>query len=156
MSIFSNSDDPAAADKGALPAEQQKRADEARPQVDTAATAAEAGTPQYGEFGNPNNVENQGGSPRNDGSNDNPDEFSEFRDKDASATEDYSTDAQNANPEQQRGHVAQNQDPQAVRAVQNADADAQKVGWAEDDERYAGGHKQASFKENNDEEHSND
>jgi hypothetical protein len=156
MSIFSNSEDPAAADKGALPADQQKRANEARPQVDTAATEAGPGTPQYGDFGNPNNVTATSPAPNNDGSNDNPDEFSEFRKPGEASTEDYGTTADAANPDHQQGHVEQNQDPQAVRAVQNADADAQKVGWAKDDERYAGGHRPASWEESNEKEHSND
>jgi len=156
MATESNSVNPLTSSNGPLPAYQQNQAADAKLNPNDPAKDAEAGTPNYGDFGRPENVNPTGSASRNDGSNDNPDEFSEFRDKDAPKTEDYSTAAENANPEHQRGHVAQNQDPQAVRAVQNADADAQKVGWAEDDERYAGGHKQASFKENNDEEHSND
>ena len=67
------------------------------------------------------------------GANDNPGEFSEFRDRDK--------DAQKApsNPADQPGHVEQNQDPAAVRAAQNADSDEQRAAWAKDDPRYAGG-----------------
>ena len=67
------------------------------------------------------------------GANDNPDEFSEFRDREK--------DAQKApsNPADQPGHVEQNQDPAAVRAAQNADSDEQRAAWAKDDPRYAGG-----------------
>lgn len=144
---------------GALPAGQQHRAEQAHLNVNEPARAAEAGTPHYGDFGQPGHTAPTGPvsqAGRNDGSNDNPDEFSEFRDKNASSTEDYSTDAENANPEHQRGHVVQNQDPQGVRNVQNADRDVQEGTWADDDERYAGGHKHASWQENNDKEHAND
>jgi len=141
---------------GTLPNYQQHRADQAQLNVDEPARNAEAGSPQYGDFGKPENVAPTSSSSSNDGSNDNPDEFSEFRDKDAPKTEDYSTNAENANPEQQRGHVVQNEDPQGVRNVQNADRDVQEGTWADDDERYAGGHKQASWQERNDAEHSND
>ena len=67
------------------------------------------------------------------GANDNPDEFSEFRDKEK--------DAQKApsNPADQPGHVEQNQDPAAVRAAQHADSEEQRAAWAKDDPRYAGG-----------------
>lgn len=156
MSIFSNSDDPAASKKDdALPADQQKRAEQARPDPNDPATQAEAGTPQYGSFGKADGVE-PAMTTKNDGSNDNPDEFSEFRKNKASTPDDTSTNSQSANLESQRGHVDQNQDPQAVRKVQNADADEQRSGWADDDERYAGGHREASWKENNNDEHSND
>ena len=67
------------------------------------------------------------------GANDNPDEFSEFRDR--------KKDAEKApsNPADQPGHVEQNQDPAAVRAAQNADSEEQRTAWAKDDPRYAGG-----------------
>jgi len=147
---------PLTPSKGPLPAYQQNQADEARLNPNEPAKDAEAGTPHYGDFGKPENVGPTASASKNDGSNDNPDEFSEFRDKDAPATEDYTTDAQNANPEQQRGHTVQNEDPQGVRNVQNADRDVQEGTWADDDERYAGGHRKASWEENNDAEHSND
>lgn len=159
MSIFSSSPD-AAEDAAAdpRPAGQRDRAAQAHLNPNDPAKDAEAGTPQYGSFGKPSDVdaaaaENAG----NDGSNDNPDEFSEFRKPNASGTEDYGTDAQDANPMQQRGHVTQNQDPQAVRAAQNADADVQGAAWAQDDPRYAGGHAKATWQEENNKEHdSND
>ncbi|MGI4736026.1 MAG: hypothetical protein ACRYG7_12695 [Janthinobacterium lividum] len=156
MSIFSNTDDPAASKKdAALPADQQKRAEQAQLTPDGLATQAEAGTPQYGSFGKADEVEPVKNA-HNDGSNDNPDEFSEFRKDKTPTPDDTGTNSQSANLENQRGHVDQNQDPQAVRKVQNADADEQRSGWADDDERYAGGHRQASWEENNNEEHSND
>ena len=97
-------------------------------------------------------------APTNDGSNDNPDEFSEFRGKNASATEQYCLPGAIADPNLQRGHVEQNQHPeaiadphqqrghveqnQAVAAVQ-ASADGtpgeQKAAYALDDPRMAGG-----------------
>ena len=141
---------------GPLPIYQQKQAEEARLNPNEPAKDAQAGTPSYGDFGKPENVGPSASSTKNDGSNDNPDEFSEFRDKDAPPTEDYTTDAANANPEQQRGHTVQNEDPQGVRNVQNADRDVQEGTWADDDERYAGGHRKASWDENNDKEHAND
>lgn len=164
MSIFSNTNDPAATGDAPLPAGQQRRAEQAHLNPNDPATQAEAGTPQYGDFGKPENAAASTGSDsgsagagsKNDGSNDNPDEFSEFRDPKNAATEDYGTDSGDPNPEHQRGHVNQNKDPEAVRNVQGADADVQRGGWAQDDARYAGGHQKASWEENNDDEHSND
>ena len=82
----------------------------------------------------------------NSGHNDNPDEFSTFKEdadeaKPASGTENYAAEAREANPADQPGHVAQNQDPAAVRAAQLHDADneATREAWAKDDPRYAGG-----------------
>ncbi|UOQ96528.1 hypothetical protein MUN81_14915 [Hymenobacter sp. 5317J-9] len=102
-----------------------------------------ASSPGYGEFGGvapsaplsasyaaqPTNAAPAG----RDGSNDNPDEFSEFRDREKDARK------APANPEDQPGHVEQNQDPAAVRATQDADNDVQRAAWAQDDPRYAGG-----------------
>ncbi|WP_210518913.1 hypothetical protein [Hymenobacter terricola] len=127
-------------------------ADDSRPydQQDRAATAklnpndpaVEAASPNYGEFGG---VPASGPlaathapvaaspPPGRSGANDNPDEFSEFRNREK--------DAQKApdNPEDQPGHVEQNQDPAAVRAAQHADTDEQRAAWSKDDPRYAGG-----------------
>lgn len=156
MATESNSVNPLTPDNGSLPAYQQNQAAQAKPNPNDPAKEAEAGSPQYGDFGKAENVSPTGSSAGNDGSNDNPDEFSEFRKDGDSITEDYSTSAENANSEHQRGHTVQNEDPQGVRNVQNADRDVQEGTWADDDERYAGGHKQASWQERNDDEHSND
>lgn len=156
MATEPNNINPFTPSKGPLPAYQQNQADEARLNPNEPAKDAQAGTPSYGDFGKAENVTPTASASKNDGSNDNPDEFSEFRDKDAPATEDYTTDAQNANPEQQRGHTVQNEDPQGVRNVQNADRDVQEGTWADDDERYAGGHRKASWEDENEKEHSND
>ena len=82
----------------------------------------------------------------NSGHNDNPDEFSFFKEdadeaKPASGTEDYTAEAREADPANQVGHVEQNQDPAAVRTAQLTDADneASREAWAKDDPRYAGG-----------------
>ncbi|AYA35872.1 hypothetical protein D3Y59_01695 [Hymenobacter oligotrophus] len=75
----------------------------------------------------------------NDGSNDNPDEFSEFRKPGASSTEDYSQESRQTDPAQQPGHVEQNQDPEGVAAAQNASYDEQREAWADDDPRYGSG-----------------
>jgi hypothetical protein len=87
------------------------------------------GTPGYGEFGQAPKNETPGRS----GANDNPDEFAEFRDREK--------EAQNApaNPEDQPGHIEQNQDPAAVREAQGKDDETQRAAWAKDDPRYAGG-----------------
>lgn len=88
-----------------------------------------AGTPGYGEFGQaPTNA-----APGRSGANDNPDEFAEFDDREK--------DAQNApdNPQDQPGHVEQNQNPAAVREAQGKDNEDQRAAWAADDPRYAGG-----------------
>ena len=74
-------------------------------------------------------------APGRSGANDNPDEFSEFANREQ--------EAQNApdNPEDQPGHIAQNQSPELVRKVQaeGSDTDELRKAWAEDDPRYAGG-----------------
>lgn len=148
---------PLALDNGSLPDYQQEQADKAHLNSNDPATQAEAGTPQYGSFGKPEDVNPAASAPaNNDGSNDNPDEFSELRGPENAKNYDNTTDSPNANPEQQRGHVVQNRDPQGVRNTQNADRDVQEGSWADDDERYAGGHRKASWEENNEKEHSND
>lgn len=157
MSTFPNADDPIKSDKNALPEDQQRRAEQAHPHADTAATQAEAGTPPYGNFGKPNETEPPVPSQhKNDGSNDNPDEFSEFREPGKPVTEDYGTSADAASPEHQQGHVEQNQAPDEVRAAQHEDTDYQRAAWSDDDARYAGGHREASWEESNDKEHSKD
>lgn len=132
-------------DNDQLPAGQPARAEQARLNPNNPAHQAEAGTPAYGDFGKPENVDAAPQTGR-DGSNDNPDEFSELRKPE---------DAHQApaNPEDQRGHVTQNQDPHAVRNVQNAETDEQRAAWSDDDPRYAGGHAKATWQENNDLEH---
>ncbi|GAB3638355.1 hypothetical protein GCM10027422_39450 [Hymenobacter arcticus] len=134
-------------DDDQLPPGQQARAEEARLNPNDPARQAEAGTPAYGEFGKPENVD-AAQKPGRDGSNDNPDEFSELRKPE---------DAQQApaDPKDQRGHVEQNQDPAGVRATQGDETDKQRAAWSDDDPRYAGGHDKATWQENNDKEHSN-
>ncbi len=87
--------------------------------------------PAYGEFGKQATPTDT--APGRSGANDNPDEFSEFSDREG--------EAQKApdNPEDQSGHVEQNQDPAAVRAAQGKDDDTQREAWAKDDPRFAGG-----------------
>lgn len=156
MSTFPRPDGPND-DKNDLPEDQQRRAEQAHLQVDTTADQAEAGTPRYGNFGKANETEPPVPTqPKNDGSNDNPDEFSEFRKPGEPVTEDYGTSADAANPAHQQGHVEQNQAPDEVRAAQNKETDEQRAAWSSDDERYAGGHREASWQESNDKEHSND
>ncbi|WP_046244985.1 hypothetical protein [Hymenobacter terrenus] len=123
------------------PQDQQDRAAAARPNPND--PILEARSPNYGDFGgvNPANstgadgpaiapVSQQAGR---SGANDNPDEFSEFRDREKDARQ------APANPADQPGHVEQNQDPAAVRATQDEDNDEQRAAWARDDPRYAGG-----------------
>ncbi|MGI4874699.1 MAG: hypothetical protein ACRYFX_26385 [Janthinobacterium lividum] len=117
------------------------------------ATQAEGGTPQYGAFGKPEDAAAAGSTTKNDGSNDNPDEFSEFRKPGAPATEDYSADASTASPSAQRGHSPQNQDPGAVQATQNQDNDVKQAAWADDDPRWKGGHEKPTWQEENAKEH---
>lgn len=134
-------------DDDQLPAGQQTRAEEARLNPNDPARHAETGTPAYGDFGKPEYVD-AAHKPGRDGSNDNPDEFSELRDPE---------DAKQApaDPKDQRGHVEQNQDPAGVRAAQGAETDEQRAAWSDDDPRYAGGKPKATWQENNDKEHSN-
>lgn len=148
-----------------LPAYQAEAAKNAHLNPNEPATQAEAGTPQYGDFGKPGAAK----QPQpHDGSNDNPDEFSEFRkddDKNAGKPDQdvpgaYTTDSPNSNPTGQVGHVVQNRDSQAVRYAQGDTAgqnqkeeDNTRTAWAQDDERYAGGHAKASWEEQNDNEH---
>ena len=118
------------------PADQKARAEQAHPTPQT------TDTPQYGDFGHaqPTNA----APANNSGHNDNPDEFSEFRKPNRTGTEDYSAEAEAANPREQPGHVEQNQDPAAVRAAQDKDADVQRAAWADDDPRYGSGHDPAA------------
>lgn len=84
--------------------------------------AAHDGTSQYGDFGHPADPH----APRhyqaltNDGSNDNPDEFSEFRGKHAAATEHYCM-------------------PEAIAAAEGGSDAEERAAYALDDPRYAGG-----------------
>ena len=126
------------------PADQQARADQARPNPNDPASQPHA-TPAFGTFGVADSSPRTSAPAANSGANDNPDEFSEFRKPDAPPTEDYSDDASDANPRQQRGHVVQNQDPAAVAATQNADHEDSKEAWAKDDPRYAGGHQRQAY-----------
>ena len=103
---------------------------------------AHAGTPNYDKFGKADGQPTKPAA-QNSGHNDNPDEFSEFRKGEdnptSTGTEDYSPDAAQVDPRDQKGHVEQNQDPAIVRASQDADEDVQRAAWAKDDPRYAGG-----------------
>jgi hypothetical protein len=129
------------------PADQQARAASAQP--NSSDPACGPVSPGYGEFGAAADDTAQGlnaaatptnSAPRaNDGSNDNPDEFSEFRKPNKTGTEDYSPEAAQVNPAQQPGHVEQNQNPAAVRAAHNKDEDVQRTAWADDDPRYGSG-----------------
>ena len=94
----------------------------------------------------PNAPANQPARPANSGHNDNPDEFSAFKNDDdepqpATGTENYAPEAEAARPEDQPGHVEQNQAPAAVLATQinHADNETTRMAWEKDDPRYAGG-----------------
>ncbi|OUJ71181.1 hypothetical protein [Hymenobacter crusticola] len=98
--------------------------------------------PRYGEFGTAdaaNQPKSGFASASNDGSNDNPDEFSEFRKKRPNSTEDYGQVSKNADPAEQRGHVEQNQNPDAVVAAQDSDEGTRRAAYAADDPRYGSG-----------------
>ncbi|GAB2865638.1 hypothetical protein [Hymenobacter ruber] len=114
------------------PLDQQDRAAAAR--LNPNDPAVTAGSPGYGSFGHAANTPTNEG-PGRSGANDNPDEFSEFADREEEAL--------NApdNPEDQPGHVTQNQNPELVRQVQAEGGDNEELrkAWAEDDPRYAGG-----------------
>ena len=111
------------------PLDQQDRAAAANLNPnDPAATTA---TPQYGDFGKAPDPINA--TPGRSGANDNPDEFSEFSDREKKAQE------APTRPEDQPGHVEQNQAPGLVQAAQGEEDDIQRKAWAEDDPRYAGG-----------------
>ncbi|GAB2845339.1 MULTISPECIES: hypothetical protein [Hymenobacter] len=103
--------------------------------------AAHDGTPHYGDFGHPADptAPRHYQAPTNDGTNDNPDEFSEFRGKHAAATEHYCMPEAIADPHQQRGHVEQNQAVAAVQASADGTPGEQKAAYALDDPRMAGG-----------------
>lgn len=149
-----------AADDSQLTADQQARAADAHLNPNDPAHEAQAGTPAYGDFGKPEGAA-AAPKPGRDGSNDNPDEFSEFRKPAAAPSASQNPgyqpngepDAPAAGP--QRGHVEQNQDPQAVRAADTAASDVQRAAWSDDDPRYAGGKAHATWQEVNDKEHPN-
>ena len=90
-------------------------------------------TPNYGEFGHAAHTGAAAAAPGRSGANDNPDEFSEFSDREKEANK--APD----NPEDQPGHIEQNQNPAAVREAKGKDDDTQRAAWATDDPRYAGG-----------------
>ena len=116
------------------PEDQKDRAAAAQPNANDPMVTASS--PTYGEFGGVSAsaplAANYAAAGR-DGSNDNPDEFSELHDRDK--------DAQKApnNPADQPGHVEQNQNPAIVQATQGEEDDIQRKAWALDDPRYAGG-----------------
>jgi hypothetical protein len=148
-----------------LPIGQRQRAEEAHLNPNDPATQAEAGTPAYAAFGQPGDKEAAAASKeaatsasasRNDGSHDNPDEFSEFNKPDAHVGAQPNGEPESDSTGPQRGHVTQNQDPAAVRDAQHANTDEQRAAWSDDDPRYAGGHTEATWQENNDKEHSKD
>ncbi|GAA4035371.1 hypothetical protein GCM10022409_20020 [Hymenobacter glaciei] len=114
-----------------LSSDQQERAATTRPNPNDPAVSASS--PNYGEFGHAAGNAPTNAGPGRSGANDNPDEFSEFNDREA--------EAQNSpdNPEDQPGHVEQNQNPAAVRNAQGKDDETQQAAWAADDPRYAGG-----------------
>ncbi len=94
---------------------------------------AAPGSPDYADFGHASHQDAAATPPGRSGANDNPDEFAEFSDREK--------EAQKApdNPEDQPGHIEQNQDPTAVREAQGKDNETQRAAWAADDPRYAGG-----------------
>ncbi|WP_210513959.1 hypothetical protein [Hymenobacter terricola] len=97
-----------------------------QPAPDLAGEAHE-GTPGYGDFGHTAaQVPPASQAIANDGSNDNPDEFSEAR------------NAQKA-PAEQPSQVEQNQDTAAIRAAQGGTEAEERAAYAKDDPRYAGG-----------------
>ena len=118
-------------DDDTRPEDQQRRAALANPNPHDPAAQAN-NSPQYGDFGHADSPTASAKEGRS-GANDNPDEFSAFKDRDHEAQKAPS------NPEDQPGHVEQNQDPTAVRATQHADTDEQRAAWSSDDPRYAGG-----------------
>ena len=120
------------------PYDQQQRAATAKLNPNDPAVSAKS--PDYGDFGgaNPEAATSSDGpalAGGRSGANDNPDEFSEFGDRDK--------DAQKApsNPEDQPGHIRQNQDPATVHEAQASGANNEELrqAWAKDDPRYAGG-----------------
>ena len=122
---------PLPSDNDHRPQDQQQRAAAASPNPND--PAVHAASPNYGEFGHAARTNPTNAGPGRSGSNDNPDEFSELSDREQ--------DAQNApdNPQDQPGHVEQNQNPAAVREAQGKDNEDQRAAWAADDPRYAGG-----------------
>ncbi len=120
------------------PYDQQQRAATAKPNPNDPAVSAKS--PEYGDFGgvNPEAATSSDGptlTGGRSGANDNPDEFSEFHDREKEAEKAPS------NPEDQPGHITQNQNAAAVREAQANGADNEELrqAWAKDDPRYAGG-----------------
>jgi hypothetical protein len=116
------------------PLDQQERAADAHPNVNDPILKADS--PNYGTFGHADDAAfaaSQSGG--RSGANDNPDEFSEFDDREKKAQE------APENAEDQPGHIMQNQAPGLVREVQASteDNDELRKAWAIDDPRYAGG-----------------
>lgn len=118
-------------DQDTRPEDQQERAASAH--LNPNDPAKDARQPDYGTFGHADDAAARKAG--RSGANENPDEFSEFSDREENA--------QNApdNAEDQPGHIVQNQAPELVRKVQVAGGDNTELrtAWAKDDPRYAGG-----------------
>ena len=122
---------PLSPDHDHRPEDQQKRA--AAASLNPNDLAVSAASPTYGEFGQAAPQSPAAAAPGRSGANDNPDEIIEFSDRDQDAAK--APD----NPEDQPGHIEQNQNTAAVREAQGKDNEDQRAAWAADDPRYAGG-----------------
>lgn len=107
--------------------------DTQNPSLTSNADSRAAASPNYGEFGHAAHKSPAAEVPGRSGANENPDEFAEFADREKEAKK--APD----NPEDQPGHIEQNQNPTAVRDVEGKDDSTQRAAWAADDPRYAGG-----------------
>ena len=130
------------------PEDQVRNAEEAQPNPNDPAVHASA--PDYASFGHPDDAANAAGSAsaRNDGSNDNPDEFSEFRTAAQPDSENYAPQATNAAQagaaSYNGGRATSNARPEGFKKAE----DVARAAFAEDDPRYAGRGTQSSWPSN--------
>lgn len=132
--------------------DQARNAEEAHLNPNDPAIHASAGTPSYASFGSPEDAANAtaagSAAAGNDGSNDNPDEFSEFRTAAQPDSENYAPQADTAAAagaaSYNGGRDASNANPEAFKKAE----DVARAAFAEDDPRYAGGGTQSSWPSN--------
>lgn len=140
---FSTPEDP-------RPEDQAENAAHAQPNPHDPAVHAAA--PNYGQFGHPDDAAaaaaNGPATGRNDGSNDNPDEFSEFRTAAQPDSENYAPQAQSAAQAGAASYNGGRAESHARPAGFEKAEDVARDAFAEDDPRYAGGGTQSSWPSN--------
>lgn len=132
---FSKPEDP-------RPEDQIRNAEKAQPNSHDPSVHASA--PNYGSFGHPDDAANAAAtgdtaSAQNDGSNDNPDEFSEFHTAAKPGTQGYAPQASNATQAGAATYNGGRDTSNAHPAAFEKSEDVAREAFAEDDPRYGSG-----------------